>query len=503
MKKYFKSFSIILSVILFSFLFLGSVFFLTSKANAFSLESMTLEELQSLLTRIRSQIEGIQRGEGEWCHDFNVNLRYGMNGSEVRALQEALKKEGFYNRSVTGYFNQYTASAVVGFQEKYASEVLVLWGLNHGTGYVGSTTIAKLNNLFGCEEESETCHTSDLWSWEYCTPDCKCNAGEGDCDKDSDCNTGHCAYNVGEDYGQSSKMDVCEEENYSINVNSPKEDEEWKIGEEHEISWRSNYDGKVNIILLDARAGLSYYVIARNIDEDDWEYNWEFPQEAEEWSLPGNHVFKVWIGSYDPPSKSGDWEPLKDEANSKIHGESEYFTISSSGEKSITVISPNGGEEWEKGETYVIDWESIGVDDIEVISLIDYSNSSNPMGYHLTYHHSTEILYSWTISDSFEVGDKYKIEITASEGDEIVSDESNSYFSIVESLECNDADISSGETSGVSDGVVNIYDLLKVRQCVGEDASGDCEVADINNDGVINEDDADIVRSFYLQECIE
>ena len=67
---------------------------------------------------------------------------------------------------------------------------------------------------------------------------------------------------------------------------------------------------------------------------------------------------------------------------------------------------------------------------------------------------------------------------------------------------CSDADISSS-TSGISDGKVNVYDLLKVSQCIGKVVSGDCEIADTNKDGTISESDKDVVREFYLQECPE
>lgn len=54
------------------------------------------------------------------------------------------------------------------------------------------------------------CHTVPLWDWGYCSEGCKGNAGEGDCDTDSECSTGYCAKNVGAKYGQSTDMDVCE-----------------------------------------------------------------------------------------------------------------------------------------------------------------------------------------------------------------------------------------------------------------------------------------------------
>ena len=59
--------------------------------------------------------------------------------------------------------------------------------------------------------KDETCHTSSLWGWNYCTTNCKCYAGEGDCDSNDDCHTGYCAFDVGEKYTQDSRIDVCEE----------------------------------------------------------------------------------------------------------------------------------------------------------------------------------------------------------------------------------------------------------------------------------------------------
>jgi hypothetical protein len=59
--------------------------------------------------------------------------------------------------------------------------------------------------------ELSDCHTSPLWDWDYCSPDCKCNVNEGDCDTDADCAEGlFCAKNVGANYGQDSRIDVCQ-----------------------------------------------------------------------------------------------------------------------------------------------------------------------------------------------------------------------------------------------------------------------------------------------------
>ena len=115
----------------------------------------TLQEqlLQAQITTLQEQLAEIQVTPVTWCHDFNVNLRIGDSGSEVKALHTALEKEGFIissSEKTRSYFGEFTASAVVGFQEKYKEEILDPWGLTHGTGFVGNTTRAKLNNLYGC-----------------------------------------------------------------------------------------------------------------------------------------------------------------------------------------------------------------------------------------------------------------------------------------------------------------------------------------------------------------
>ena len=74
-----------------------------------------------------------------FTYRFTLNLWRGQEGTEVRALQEALKAEGLYDAGITGGFFDRTKAAVMKFQEKY--------GINP-TGYVGPATRAQLNALF-------------------------------------------------------------------------------------------------------------------------------------------------------------------------------------------------------------------------------------------------------------------------------------------------------------------------------------------------------------------
>jgi len=61
------------------------------------------------------------------------------------------------------------------------------------------------------EEVVADCHALPLWDWHYCATDCKCKAGQGDCDSNTHCTTGYCALDVGVKYGQDRWIDVCEE----------------------------------------------------------------------------------------------------------------------------------------------------------------------------------------------------------------------------------------------------------------------------------------------------
>ena len=128
--------------------------------NVQPIEAASLAELQQYIEQLKAQIAELQaklklaqqQQSGEWCHTFSRNLKIGDTGEDVIALQTALKKQGFAgtDKDGSGRFSEFTASAVVGFQEKYSNEVLAQYGLKHGTGFVGTTTRAKLNQLYGC-----------------------------------------------------------------------------------------------------------------------------------------------------------------------------------------------------------------------------------------------------------------------------------------------------------------------------------------------------------------
>ena len=87
--------------------------------------------------------------EGSMKNSFQTPLKFGITNADVTKLQQFLANDSsiYPQGLVTGYFGPLTKQAVIHFQEKYASEILVPLGLTHGTGFVGPATLRKLNAL--------------------------------------------------------------------------------------------------------------------------------------------------------------------------------------------------------------------------------------------------------------------------------------------------------------------------------------------------------------------
>jgi len=111
-----------------------------------------IEELKRQIAETQAKIDAILAERGQIsCGRFEKNLYFGMmNSQEIRCLQQLLKSQGseiYPEGLITGNFLQLTQSAVIRFQEKYASEILTPLGLEKGTGFVGPKTREKINQI--------------------------------------------------------------------------------------------------------------------------------------------------------------------------------------------------------------------------------------------------------------------------------------------------------------------------------------------------------------------
>ncbi|MEK7187556.1 MAG: hypothetical protein AAB691_01755, partial [Patescibacteria group bacterium] len=137
--------------------FFGLVFFLgIIPSLVFADEYAQLQQqllfLIQQFTQLQSSLNNLQRISLLPCKTLDRNLTFNDSGDDVEFLHLSLEKEGFSvgGERKTKTYDDQTASAVSGFQQKYKTEILTPVGLEYGTGYFGKGTRAKLNSLYGC-----------------------------------------------------------------------------------------------------------------------------------------------------------------------------------------------------------------------------------------------------------------------------------------------------------------------------------------------------------------
>jgi len=202
-----------------------------------------------------------------------------------------------------------------------------------------------------------------------------------------------------------------------INVTTPNGGENWQIGSTQNITWNSS-GVTGNIIIKLMKGGTMLGSIAYNIPNTG-SYSWTINSISGNSIAPGSD-YKILVRSFDDHSN-------EDQSNSN-------FTIgSTSSGSSITVITPNGGENWQIGTTHNITWNSSGVTGNIIIKLMKSGSMLGSIAYNIANTGS----YSWTINDiagnPIAPGNDYKI-LVRSFDDHSIEDQSDAVFSIEKKL---------------------------------------------------------------------
>jgi hypothetical protein len=386
----------------------------------------TIEELTALINSLKAQLQQLesqlsqaQQGTTAWCHDFNVNLKMGDSGYEVSNLYSALFKNGLVEErssNFTNNFDEYVASAVSGFQEKYRDEILTPVGLKHGTGFVGKLTRAKLNKLYGCGGNA--------------IPNPAPTPKPVACVKEGESlgavvpgNNLQCCAGL-EQYiepGLVGSRGICVKATSTppITVLSPNGGESWKVGETHTITWNSQN------LSANARIQIGFGTgegIITSSALNTGSYSWTIPQ-----TIGSGNNYKINVYALD--NGIGDWSDAP-------------FSIVAAGTNSgVSVISPNGGESWKVGETRAITWDGPSPKSSlpTIIKLIDTRPTANILPSEAVIFRSTDNsgVYNWTIPQSLGTmnlgaGNVYKIKIEDNGGGALLfTDSSDAPFSIV------------------------------------------------------------------------
>ena len=184
-----------------------------------------------------------------------------------------------------------------------------------------------------------------------------------------------------------------------INVTSPDGGEYWEIGSTQTITWSST--GAIENVNIEYSIdnGNSWTEIIASTSNDG----------SYEWTVPDNPSDNCLIRISDTDGEPSDVS------------DAVFFIVTSA---SITITTPNGGENWAVGSSHHITWTSSGtVDNVK----IEYSTDNGSSWINIAASTANDGSYQWTIPDN--PSDNCLVRVSDTDG--IPSDVSNAVFSIV------------------------------------------------------------------------
>ncbi len=215
----------------------------------------------------------------------------------------------------------------------------------------------------------------------------------------------------------------------SISVLSPSAGERISAGSAFSIKWNSANTS--NRVLLILHLSSIQQIIAPDSGADvtvvnNGSFTWKVPKSFDELnSTPVDHDYIAYI-------------TIQDSQNKNIVGQSKNFIITPSAttaNPSITVTSPNGGDVWKIGQTYLVTTKSSGNLGTKTIRLNRYSDDGVRVGSE-TIGTTEDDSFSYKVPSGIDqtrgMAARYKIQVIINKYDSGmgVADESDNYFTI-------------------------------------------------------------------------
>jgi hypothetical protein len=385
--------------------------------------AVTIEELLAQIAQLQAQIVAMQAQQQTqtqtqtWCHTFNTNMGYGATGSDFEALITVLEKEGileFNYENKPSAYDEVIGSAIVEFQEKYVSEILTPYGLKRGTGYVGKSTRAKLNKIYGCGTTP------------VCTPSWTCSSWST-CSNNQQARTCWDPNSCGVTTDKPATTQTCGTAQPSITVNSPNEGETWKIGSLQKVSWTSNNiptSNMTEVSLIDSndnlainlttvanQNGQAYFIVPSTVSAGQYKVHIKTVVNGVSYIDISNSYITVasatstctpsWIcNSWSTCANGQQTRTCSDENNCGVLTYKPATTQTcSSSTPFIVVTYPLGNEMLTKGTAVYIKWQSSGFLANDKLDITLYKGDSHN-GYIAKGIPVSQGYYYWTVSET-------------------------------------------------------------------------------------------------------
>jgi len=356
--------------------------------------SALIAQLQAQIASLMAQLQTLQAQQGTtatWCHTFNNNLGFTNSGTaDVSALHTALQKENIsYGLDDNATYSEDTATAVVKFQTKY--------GITQ-SGYIGAKTRAELNALYGCGTTICPMYVTSVCGSNGTTYSGNSCLGY----KDASGNLMPSTVTIASQ-GACTSSTVPSITSAGSRANPTNQFYSGDI-----VTLEGSGFPSDATIQMD-HAGTAEHVIAEGVGNSSG-FNITF-------TVPtmSSGVYSLYLIS----SPSGGF---------KISNGIQV-TVLSATQPSITVISPNGGEQWAQGSTYNITWTASNFGKLGVqLSLVNSGGSVvktfnlDPVAYNASW--------PWTIDASVVPGN-YKVLASSFDKGPSAQDYSDNYFTIV------------------------------------------------------------------------